>query len=444
MRSLKAGEFVVVRKHFCRLDAHLGDCFVYTEPADRHQDLQLLASSDGLLSRLQIWTADQEKYYWNASLKPDEGRHRDCMNAIKVLMDAQAVEGTGVFNASSVDVTLVDSLKELQRLEVVVRLGGADGEVTSWAIPRSVADTLEPCSRLHSRNFAVLTASKHDVPSEMSIMDLVSALEAQHWTQGLWDTSVAAKPPPINVKTGRPKRFYVKSDSSNPVLSKAYLQVLLSLSKITCASLVEHFESDTHYKWLLSDGRARKRVRGPPVLLDETAELNALMDGPRRGRGRGRGGVSGGRGRGAVEGRTRGVDPRSHAWGKAYMTYSVKKDGSEVIQATCHRTHSHPHAPGKPSTVCRQTFTVSGEHTAENCLRLLKMWVGLAPDYRHRLHHQDKRYGLDELLDDETLETLRPDSDYDTSSEIEAPPLPIVKPRMRLRKKVRVIDGEDG
>ena len=49
-------------------------------------------------------------------------------------MDAQAVEGTGVFNASSVDVTLVDSLKELQRLEVVVRLGGADGLGTT-AIP---------------------------------------------------------------------------------------------------------------------------------------------------------------------------------------------------------------------------------------------------------------------------------------------------------------------
>ena len=115
------------------------------------------------------------------------------------------------------------------------------------------------------------------------------------------------------------------------------------------------------------------------------------------------------------------------------MTFSTKRDGTLTVQATCHRKHSHPPLPGKDSTVCRQTYTVTAEHSEEQCVQMLKMWIGNAHNFPNRLRHQRKKYGLDELADD--VEALKPASDYDSAPEDRAGPPRGRRPRMRLRRK---------
>ena len=172
--------------------------------------------------------------------------------------------------------------------------------------------------------------------------------------------------------------------------------------------------------------------------------LPLLDDKPRRARGRGSGGTHRGGGGGQV-GRVRKGDDRTFPWGSSLITISVKKDGTEVVQGTCHRKHSHPHAPGKPSTSCRTTYSVTGAHSLEDCTTLVKLWISRAGFFTNRLAHQKRRYALDEVPDN--LEDNKPPSDYDASSEVEdgaaaaAARRPVVKPKLRLRKKAACVEN---
>ena len=178
-------------------------------------------------------------------------------------------------------------------------------------------------------------------------------------------------------------------------------------------------------------------------LMDDEDEPPAKRGRGREGGRRGRGGSLGGHG---AVGRTHRKDDRTMKWGPVLLTFSTKADGSEVVQATCHHKHLHPHPPGKPSTLCRQTFNVTEMHNEADCIRLLKMWVCAGKDFTTRLKHQAKRFALDELIDDLTLQAYKPDSDYDTSSDKEliADPAPVVgRRRLKIRARAKRPPSED-
>ena len=102
--GLRSEEIVVAKQAFCLKSD--GDIFLFTEPIERHRDIQLLAPSDGLLSRLTTWQIHPEKYYWNASLAVGKPFQRAAMETVKLLMDANAVEGRGdPFNVSDTEQT---------------------------------------------------------------------------------------------------------------------------------------------------------------------------------------------------------------------------------------------------------------------------------------------------------------------------------------------------
>ena len=450
--ELQKGEVVVVKKTFGF--RFIGDVFVYSDPAGagRETDLQLLAPSDGLLARLNIWTVDTEKFFWNASLVPQESLRRATLDMVKTLMDAFAIDGRGAaFNANNEDANVIAPLKELERLGVVIQKGGG-GSVSGWVIVEKVANTLEPMTRLYKPSLVCKSSSSSS--SDKTVVDLMELLENGGWEARVWNPSDGA-PPPVNVRRGRPKLYYMKSTSSTPVLSKHYLQVLLSISTITCCKEVEHLATDAHYKWLLTDGKGkdpRKRTRDVPAIKDDTNALAELMDGepyPKRGRGRGAGRSSGGRGGrsgrrgGSARGRIK--DERTTRWGAALITYSTKENGTLVVQGTCHRTHAHPPLPGKPTTVCRTTYNVNEHHTEEQCTMLVKIWLASAGDYTTRLKHQGKRFCLEDIVED--VDAWQPDSNYNTESDVDVddgdggvppPPIPKWKPKMRLRAKARV------
>ena len=253
------GEVVVIKQPIQSKDLTAArEIFLYSEPADRELDLEQLAPSDGLLSRLILWKTDPEKYYWNASLKPAEGFRKGCMLAIKMLMDADAVEGKSVLNVSGTDVDMVASMNELVRLGVVVHGGTSDGGVTTWALFQKSASSLEIITRVFGPQFALLAKTESTTPSDMSILGLVGALERAGWDHRVWDDSEGTKPPPVDVARGRPKHFYGKPDASTLIFSKFYLQALLAIDRITCSGEIEHYETDAYYKWLISNGVTKK------------------------------------------------------------------------------------------------------------------------------------------------------------------------------------------
>jgi hypothetical protein len=147
-------------------------------------------------------------------------------------------------------------------------------------------------------------------------------------------------------------------------------------------------------------------------------------------------------------------------WGSALITFSTKADGSSVVQGTCHRKHAHKHAPGKPSTTCRTTYNITPEHSEENCTDLVKMWLGCADRYTTRLKHQGRRFGVDEIVDNS--EDLKPASEYNTdsyrdsdrevavavadpdASAVAARPRPVVRPRLRIHRKAKGMECENG
>ena len=79
---------------------------------------------------------------------------------------------------------------------------------------------------------------------------------------------------------------------------------------------------------------------------------------------------------------------------------------------------------------------------------MVKLWISRAGFFTNRLAHQKRRYALDEIPDN--LEDNKPPSDYDTSSEVEdgaaaAAPArrPVVKPKLRLRKKAASVENNN-
>ena len=201
-------------------------------------------------------------------------------------MDASAIEGSASYNVSHEDTDMVASLNELKRIGVV-KCTSSGGGVSGWVVTELSARTLEPVTRLFSPTLALKKFP--DVPtSEMSVRTLIAKLENLGWMLREWGTSDGSQPVPVNISTGRPKRFYCNESTAN--ISKCYLQALLSIASITCDAHIEHFRTDQHYRWLVSNGvRPKKRSRGGmDPIMDETDQLAALLDdGPSAKRGRG-------------------------------------------------------------------------------------------------------------------------------------------------------------
>ena len=228
-------------------------------------------------------------------LEPHEDLKLGAMEAARTLMNANAIQGRAPpYNVSNTDEDLIKSMRELERLAIVVN-SSTGGDVSGWSITEHAANTLEPITRLYRPRPILRSFSTDSSVSQMSVLSLVTALEADQWEHKQWNTAHGSKPPPVVIARGRPKVFYSKAGSDNIVLSKWYLQSLLSYDKISCHPVIDHFQTDVHYKWLLSNGvRIRKRER-KDAIENADDELAALMDGPgpaKRARG-GRGSIGG-------------------------------------------------------------------------------------------------------------------------------------------------------
>ena len=283
----KPGELVVSKQsYFFRGTT---DVFLYTDSAEAEKDLMLMAPADNLLPRLVHWTADPEKYYWNASLEPYEDLRRGAMQATRTLMNAGAIQGRAPpYNVSNTDEDLIISMKELERLRIVVN-SSSGGDVSGWSITEHAANTLEPITRLY-RPRPIIQHFLTDSVAHMSVLSLVSALEGDGWEHKQWSTARGSKPPPVVIARGRPKVFYSKVSADNIVLSKLYLQSLLSCDKISCHPVIDHFEPDAHYRWLLSNGVKSKKRERNDAIENADDELAALLDEPGRAK-RARGGL---------------------------------------------------------------------------------------------------------------------------------------------------------
>jgi hypothetical protein len=139
------------------------------DPEEEQMDLQLLAPSDGLLDRLVVWNSDPEKWFWNAGFEVDDHLCYGTMKAIKILMEADAVEGRNVLNLGADDKDTVVFMEELERLGVAVRKGGISGHVTSWQLLERSATTLEPVTRVFKKDFAMRVSATSKTSSALSV-----------------------------------------------------------------------------------------------------------------------------------------------------------------------------------------------------------------------------------------------------------------------------------
>jgi hypothetical protein len=103
---------------------------------------------------------------------------------------------------------------------------------------------------------------------------------------------------------------------------------------------------------------------------------------------------------------------KTFTWGPCLITHSTNKKGVQCYEAKCHRLVAHKNLGGKQRTTCRKRIDITAAMPEEHVLRRLKTWVAQASDYTSRLRHQRWKCTLDEALDDEQLEMLKPRDDY--------------------------------
>ena len=187
---------------------------------------------------------------------------------------------------------MTNSLKQLEQLGIAV-MKSSGGDVSSWVIKDSIATNLNTCTRLFNPK-PVLSTLGSKPTSEMSVLGLSIALQTDGWTCIEWEDGDNS-PPPVDIRAGGPKRFY--TNVGTHTLSKYYLRTLLAIGTITCHPQVEHFQTDYHYRWLLSNGTKYKSKQArSEAIEDDRSALAALLDDPvRQNRGR-RGRVANGAG----------------------------------------------------------------------------------------------------------------------------------------------------
>ena len=129
------------------------------------------------------------------------------------------------------------------------------GHASSWVLRAGVRPTLQHVTCLSGDSTPLLQPRTHLPIVEMSVLDLVGHLQSVGWKLSVWRPAAGSRrsvPPPVQVATGRPKVFYIRSDSA--VVHIDYLRCCAMLEQLTQTEL-EHFQAKPYYQNLLGRGK---------------------------------------------------------------------------------------------------------------------------------------------------------------------------------------------
>jgi hypothetical protein len=353
------------------------DVFVWTEPSDADASLQLLAPGDALVDGLIGFRRDEEKYFFLLELVdlPDAIKI-EALRSLKHLMDIAAFAASGnvlsLVNEEAAEQRNV--LRILAERRVVDCVADSDA-VSEWCLASGVQERLEPVTRCYQAHLAC-TAQLTLPINDMSVLDLAGLLKSRGWKHQFWDRCQStSRVPPVNVIGRRPKVWWTYAGKGDGIVNIWYLKVLASVDSLTCTE-VPHFESERFYRELLS-GKQRK-ARGMQMISDVGFEFDDFADSEaKRHRSDGHdAGTAGGKGKK----HTHSTSDKTHTWGAALLTYSVRKStGIARYQATCHLVCRHKNLLGK-KTPCTRSLDIKGEFTEDIVLRHLRDWICHAKD----------------------------------------------------------------
>jgi hypothetical protein len=259
----------------------------------------------------------------------------------------------------------------------------ASSDVASWVLHDDAMDMMEPVNRMFDPELMVKPRLDGAL-EDMTVIDLVGVSKSKGWKLDIWSPRKKSKSPepllpePVLVVEQRPKKFWTtepKTDSDELSLGRNYLLALLSLEKISKPEIL-HLQPETYYKELLGIQveRSGKRSQASAAIeSDIGTNIAALEDFRPQKKSRAKpvpgpvllqvGGSSGSGGpqakakaKGQPHKKTK--SEKTFEWGAALLTHSVKRNGTIICQASCHRVKGHANFINKDST-CRKTFTIS-------------------------------------------------------------------------------------
>ena len=426
-------DIVVTRLEVLHLDVANKDVFVWTEPADMCKDVLVLSPTDDFVRHVQGWMADPEKFYFGAEWCI-HSPIRDALVGLKALVDQGAFQSSGVVCNLTLPQhgSIHTALLELASIGVTI-CKTASSDVASWVLHDDAMDMMEPVNRM--MNSGPMVKPRLDGALEdMTVIDLVGVLKSKGWKLAIWNAPQKGKsqepllPKPVLVVKQRPKKFWTtepKTDSDELSLGRNYLLALLSLEKISKPEIL-HLQPETYYKELLGiqvekkgkrkqvstaiesdigtniaaldDFRPQKKSRAKPVLGPVPAQVGGSSSS---------GGGPQAKAKAKGQPHKKNKSEKTFEWGAALLTHSVKRNGTIICQASCHRVKGHANFINKDST-CRKTFTISAALSEDDAFRLAKQWVVEAGKYSSRLKHRKYTPQIEECLSREELEELKP------------------------------------
>ena len=432
-------DIVVTRLEVLHLDVANKDVFVWTEPADMCKDVLVLSPTDDFVRNVMGWMAEPEKFYFGAEWRI-HSPIRDALVGLKALVDQGAFQSSGVVcnltlpQHSSIHTALL----ELELIGVTI-CKTASSDVASWVLHDDAMDMMEPVNRMIDPE-RMLKPRLDGALEDMTVIDLVGVLESKGWKLAIWTPPKKGKSPepllpkPVLVVEQLPKKFWTtepKTDSDELSLGRNYLLALLSLEKISKPEVL-HLQPETYYKELLGiqvEKKGKSKRASTAIESDIGTNIAALDDFRPQKKSRAKpvpgtapmqvGGSSGSGGPGGPQTKAKAKgqphkktkSEKTFEWGAALLTHSVKRNGTIICQASCHRFKGHANFINKDST-CRKTFTISAALSEDDAFRLAKQWVVEAGNYRSRLKHRKYTPQIEECLSIEELEELKPALPY--------------------------------
>ena len=240
--------------------------------------------------------------------------------------------------------------------------------------------------------------------NSMTSWELFQHLKTLGWEGKVW--TAKGSPPPVVVKRGFPKIWWLKPKTSAP--SRWYLLCLASL-KTVAAEEVAHFQKSSYYKKLIGQGKAGKS--GLQIQLGagmtDVCEDKVPVPRSRKATGSMLEGGGGSRKQAASSkprqprqaGQERQVHPKSYSWGPARLTF---KPQAKAWQATCPRFQAHAHLRGR-KTNCTKTLSFKNDEDDINVQRRLKHWLNQCMCYSNRVTHMHYKAPLCDVPSDEAL-----------------------------------------
>jgi hypothetical protein len=412
------GELLVTEMALLYADKVGQNAYVWATPCDSFKDIQRLAPETQLVQHTGAWTSTAEKYYYHPSFKV-EGDFQMILVAIKRLVDARdaACGANSISIQTDINQELIHALDELAR-RGVVECSERGQNVSTWGLADGMSDLLEPVVKLHSPKRIMNPRTDISI-THMSIIDLVGHLKLT-WTHKIWhpekksrtSTISESEPAAFVVATASPKIWWTVA--GRDTVSRWYLQALASYDKLQVEE-IRHLQNDSYYKQLFGGKLClRDKKRNLLALEDDTGlhELACLLDEPPTKKKPTASDTSGLAKSAKARAKTKKLGhEKTHSWGVALITFSIKNSGVSVWQGTCHRRCGHKPVGGRTGA-CRKTISITDKVSEETALRRVKFWLAKAGDYATRIQHKKFQAPHSKIPDDDALEALMPPDGY--------------------------------